>query len=127
MKRMNVGSATLVMVFSVLCLTIFAMITLMTAHNDLTAAQKNADAVRAYYEADAEAAAILAEIRTGTVPDTVEREQGGALAYSVEIDGNQRLVVRLAEKDGKYAVEKWAVEYTGEWETDDTIEVWDGE
>ena len=99
----------------------------MTAHNDLTAARKNADAVRAYYEADAEAAAILAEIRTGTVPDTVEREQGGALAYSVEIDGNQRLVVRLAEKDGKYAVEKWAVEYTGEWETDDTIEVWDGE
>ena len=127
MKRMNVGSATLVMVFSVLCLTIFATITLMTAHNDLIAAQKNADAVHAYYEADAEATAILAEIRAGTMPDTVEREKGGALAYNVEIDGNQRLAIRLAEKDGKYAVEKWAVEYTGEWKADDTIEVWDGE
>ncbi|MBR5228687.1 MAG: hypothetical protein IKV96_02485 [Firmicutes bacterium] len=48
----NIGSASIIMVFVVLCMTIFSVLSLMTAVNEFDTAEKYASSVAAYYEAD---------------------------------------------------------------------------
>ena len=48
----QIGSASIVMIFAVLCLTIFAVLSFQTASHEQRLAQKTADAARAYYRAD---------------------------------------------------------------------------
>ncbi len=55
----HVGSATLVMVFAIICLTIFAVLSVITANNGKKLAEKAADSVTNYYAADGEAVALL--------------------------------------------------------------------
>ena len=48
----NVGSASLAMVFSILCLTVFSVLSLITANNDYKLAEKNSSSLKEYYSAD---------------------------------------------------------------------------
>ena len=48
----GVGSASIVLVFAVLCLTVFSLITLVVAGNDKVLVDAGAKLVTAYYEAD---------------------------------------------------------------------------
>lgn len=51
--KLNVGGATLIMIFAVLCLTIFAALSLATASAESATVNKFADTTSRYYEADA--------------------------------------------------------------------------
>jgi hypothetical protein len=51
-KGMGIGSASLVLIFAVLCLTVFALISLSAAQNDKALADANAALVKAYYETE---------------------------------------------------------------------------
>ncbi len=51
--KLNVGGATLIMIFAVLCLTIFAALALATASAESATVNKFADTTSRYYEADA--------------------------------------------------------------------------
>ena len=48
----NVGSASIVMIFAVLCLTVFSTLSFVTANHERKLAEKSALAVQHYYEAD---------------------------------------------------------------------------
>lgn len=133
---MNIGSATLVMLFSVLCLTIFAVLSVVTAGNAWTMSEKGAEAVTAYYQADTTAVEILDQICTQydgnfslpqSCPSQIELVDGQErLNYWVSIDENQTLWVELAYREGAIQVLHWEVEASGTWEADQTLEIWGG-
>ena len=60
-----VGASSLLVIFSVLCFTAFAMLTLSTVKADERLADASCESVKAYYKADCEAEEILAKLRLG--------------------------------------------------------------
>ena len=82
-----VGGVSLLVVFAVLCLTIFDLLGLATVQADRRLADASAKAVADYYAADSEAQEILARLRTGEMPAGVA-ESNGIYSYTcgIEID-----------------------------------------
>lgn len=58
----NVGGSSILVIFVLLCLTTFATLSMVSANADYKLAQKTAEASVLYYQADAEAEEILAEV-----------------------------------------------------------------
>lgn len=58
----GVGSSSILVIFILLCLTTFATLSMVSANSDLKLTEKMAASTRAYYDADARAELILAEI-----------------------------------------------------------------
>ena len=58
----NVGSASLILIFIVLCLGTFGLLALSSAGNDLDLARRNEAAVAEYYRADGEAEIFLMKV-----------------------------------------------------------------
>lgn len=137
--KVNIGSASIVVVFCVLCLTIFAVLSLITANSEAKLADKSAEAVSAYYAADyvcsEKACAIAEAAKLGTAEDTAAAlgaevcPDGNALliTYSEEISPTQALFVSLSVENGEMQVLQWQACDTDVWTFDDTIEVWDGQ
>lgn len=50
--HLSIGTSSILMIFVVLCLTTFGVLSYVTANADYKLSQKNADAVTAYYKAD---------------------------------------------------------------------------
>ena len=60
-----VGGSSLLVIFAVLCLTVFALLSLSTVRADVRLSEASAQAVSGYYQADCQAEAILARLRSG--------------------------------------------------------------
>lgn len=56
---LNVGGASILVIFVLLCLTTFATLSMVSANADLKLTQRTAQAAREYYEADARAEELL--------------------------------------------------------------------
>lgn len=125
MSFTSVGGSSILTIFAVLCFIIFALLSLSTAKADHVLAKKSVDAVSAYYQADTHAEELLAQIRRGEIPEEV-RQDGDHYYYACPVDENQQLSVEVECRDNEYRIIKWRKEYIGEWEPDDTIDVWDG-
>ena len=69
---LNIGSASIIMIFAILCLTVFSALSLVTSVSEKKTAQRFADETAAYYEADSEAVkiknSIQAAIDEGSTP-----------------------------------------------------------
>lgn len=121
-----VGGSSLLVIFAVLCLTVFALLGLSTVQADRRLSDASAETVRAYYAADVQAEKILAQLREGQVPQGVA-VNGEFYAYVCPISDTQELQVQLRCSDGTWEVLEWKAVSTASWETDDTITVWDGD
>ena len=126
------GGSSLLVIFSVLCLTVFALLSLATVRADDWLSQTSAGGVEAYYAADVRAEEILALLRCGEIPEdgSVEAENtagGIRYAYECPISETQALSV-LVEVRGvnDYTVLRWKAISTADWAPDDSIVVWDG-
>ena len=144
------------MIFAVLCLTVFAVLTLSTSNAEKALADRTASFVAEYYQADTKATKIKARIfdayQNGLFPGrgladsrvaddlTLVAYSNGALDiavrfegervyvnYSCEINEVQDLFVSLKLEGGDVDVLEWRTVYSREWEIDDGIFVWDGE
>ena len=134
----GVGSASIVLVFAVLCLTVFSLITFVVAHNDRVLAEAELKFVMGYYEADALAEQVLAGIleSVGFIPETVlgveiESEwdfelQAYILNYACPISDRKELYVKLSMYENTYDVLNWQMRDTVEWEMDTSLNVWLG-
>ena len=123
------GAVSLVMIFCVLCLVVFTVLTLSTAVRERTLSELTAERAGAYYEADAQAVETVQALRRGETPPEVKitPEDGAALAeFSVPAGGDQSLEVAVRLTDTGCEILRWQTVYTGSWEIDDTIEVWGG-
>lgn len=123
------GGASLLVIFAVLCLTVFALLSLSTVQADIRLADASTQAVIDYYEADAAAEAILARLRGGQVPEGVEQSDGNVYSYSLSIDAGDtqslEVSVRIVDANN-WQVLRWQAVPNGDWEYDDSLNLWDG-
>lgn len=121
-----VGGISLLSAFAVLCLTVFALLCLSTVRADVRLADISAQSVEDYYAADCEAQEILARLRAGERPEGV-RFSKGVYSYTCPISDGRVLEVSVRMDGGEYTVLRWQPVPTEEWESDNMIEVWDGD
>lgn len=148
-NKTSIGSSSLILIFIVLCLATFGLLSLSSARGDWTLAQKNADAVRGYYEADNSGVEFYrmasqkvqkawSELTTGEsfasrmeqeLPDYY-RADTGMIATEIPMERGQALYIELEagldEKD-PLSVKTWKVIHTEEYDIDDSLPVWGGE
>jgi hypothetical protein len=74
-----IGGSSLLVIFAVLCMTVFALLSLRTAQAEKQVADAAAQGVRQYYAADLQAQEIYARLRAG---ETVS----GVTTYTAWID-----------------------------------------
>ena len=120
-----VGASSLLVIFAVLCLTVFALLSISTVRADQRLSEKAAGAVVGYYAADCEAEEILARLRSGERPEGV-KEKNGIYSYSCTISDTQTLAVEVAVDGAEYTILRWQAVSTADWQADDSLPVWDG-
>ncbi len=78
--RANMGTPTLILIFMILCLVTFGMLSLSTAKSEWNLAQRNADSVAEYYRADKEGEVfyqmVLQNSRSGNLGDYYDSQTG---------------------------------------------------
>ncbi len=127
-KRSNipapVGGSSLLVIFSVLCFSVFSMLVLATVKADERLADASFDAVTAYYEADCEAERILGELRAGVVEDGVTQSDT-IYVYQCPVNDTQSLCVAVEVNGADYEIREWKLRETVEWEPEKYIELLD--
>ena len=121
-----VGGSSLLVIFAVLCLTVFALLGLSSVQAGGRLSDASAQAVTAYYEADCRAEEILSTLRQGTVPEGVEQGENGVYAYTCPISDTQTLEVRVRVDGADWTVLRWQAVSTAQWEADESLDLWDG-
>lgn len=132
-----VGGSSLLVVFAVLALTVFALLSLSTVRADARLGDASARAVADYYAADCQAQEVLARLRSGAgAPEGMEMTaqiidyaDGGeeVYTYAVPISETQELQVQVRRRGEDWEVLRWQAAPVGDWNFDDTLSVWDGE
>lgn len=120
-----VGGSSLLVIFSVLCVAIFALMSLTSATNDTRLNEKSVQTIEGYYAADSAAEEILAVLRQGIVPEGV-RLENGVYCYECPISETQLLRVEVVTDGADYEVLRWQAASSVDWTPDDHIKVWDG-
>lgn len=127
-RRMSVpvvGGSSLLVIFAVLCLTVFALLGLSTVQAGTRLSQRTAQAVSDYYGADCRAEEVFSRLRAGEIPAGVTVEQN-VYSYACPISDTQQLRVELRQDAGGWTVLRWQAESTAEWQPENGVDVWDG-
>ena len=133
----GVGSASIVLVFAVLCLTIFSLISFIVTQNTKALVDAEAEFVTGYYRADSRAELILAELlNSGTIPTQIQGidiniEQDNDLesniinfVYPIYDTDYKDLFVRVSLGEKSYSVLSWRVIDNAEWEAAGSFNLW---
>lgn len=145
--KTNIGSSSLILIAIILCLVTFGFLSVSTSKSSWKLAEKNANAVKAFYRADAQgeaflqtadrtAAAIWCE--TADVQDRKAKlkeqlkdfyiEESGVFQTDIPMNFDQVLHIELQFDDqGQYQILNWMVYNQDIFEIDDSIPVWLGE
>ena len=76
-----IGGSSLLVIFAVLCLTVFALLGFSTVQADKRLSDISAEAVSDYYAADCQAEEIFALLRSGQIPDDVSTDGNVAICH----------------------------------------------
>ena len=120
-----VGGSSLLVIFAVLCLTVFSLLALSTVQAGGRLSQTTARAVAGYYEADCRAEEIFARLRAGEMPAGVTQTVD-LYFYTCPISDTRQLVVELQKGVEGWRVLCWQAQSTADWEIDQGLELWDG-
>lgn len=112
------GASSIMVVFAVLCMAVFAVLALSTALADERLSEASKDSIVAYYEADAAAEEKLAELRTENI--------NGTERFGVNITDKRRLEVEVNLSGNNYDILRWQSVYSDDWEADETLDLWQG-
>ena len=107
-----------------LCLVVFALLSLSTVQAERRTSTASMQAAADYYSADLEAQKIFARLRSGEEIPGVQRPDG-SYAYACTISEGQMLVVELEKTDTAWRILRWQ-SVAEEGKIDDTLPVWDG-
>lgn len=121
-----VGGSSLLTIFAVLCLTVFALLSLSTVRANGRLSDRAAQTVSDYYAADCRAQEILSRLRAGQMPEGVVRT-GDACSYACPISDSQTLMVEVAVDGHDFRILRWQAVSTQPWQVEDELPVWDGE
>lgn len=150
----NIGITSVVLIFVMLCLLTFSVLSVVSARADLSLSQKSARRTTAYYESYNSAVEILKEIvacidsqRDQTdetlyfqnIKEQLDGENGISfsddqhLSYSVSLDSEQMLTVSLTlsftpfENGNYYRIDMWKTISTHKWNSDSDLPVLNSE
>lgn len=149
--KVNIGLTSLILIFIILCLATFSLLSLSSARGDQSLALRSAQAVTEYYRADAEGEKWLKQadaiLQKETVIGTTSQEEIQALAKKVasqlgcsidettgyistdiSMERGQALHIDLAltGDENRYEVRSWYVYDSGNYKIDDSMPVWGG-
>ena len=113
------GATSLMVIFAVLCLAVFSVLTLSTVLADSRLEATANKSVAAYYRADAAAEETLSELR--------QNGEEGIHEYSVPVSDTQCLDVCVKLTGDEAEVLRWQLVYSDQWKLNDSLEVWNGE
>lgn len=121
-----VGGSSLLVIFGVLCLTVFALLSVSSVQAQQRLGDASRAAVTGYYAADCQAEELLAALRRGEIPQGVTCE-GDIYSYACPISPTQTLAVEVRVNGEDYTVLRWQAVATEQWQADDRRPVWDGQ
>ncbi|MGN0372623.1 MAG: hypothetical protein ACI4F3_07400 [Enterocloster sp.] len=146
-SRVNIGAASLILIFIVLCLSTFSLLALSSARGDLSLEMRSGEAVRAYYRADSEGQRWLSQT-DAVLREEMERnrdeslcsrrikerlgdaydEEAGLISADILMDRGMALHIDLALVWGRerYEIRSWYVYDREAYEIDSSMQVWDG-
>ena len=145
MKRnehgIGIGNALILLIFMVVTLTVFSVLTLLTANDEESRTQTLTQSSFAYYEADFRATKKLGEI-SAVVENAFSEDdlidalpaigvnakvsaKGVVLSFSEKIDEKRELFVELIVTDGNVTVTSWKT-IGQQADYDNELNVWDG-
>ncbi len=125
MRPPLVGGSSLLVVFAILCLTVFALLGFSTVQADQRLSDASADVVKNYYAADLQAETILAQLRNGDVPDGIV-EENGVYSYVCPMSETQELQVQVRIDGRTWEILRWQTVSTATWDEEEPLSVWDG-
>lgn len=120
-----VGGSSLLVIFAVLTLSVFALLSLSTVQAEKRLSDAAAQSVTAYYDADRQAEEVFARLRNGETVEGVTRNEN-TYSYRCYISENQYLAVELKAADGTWQVLRWQSIASPEPIKESTLPVWDG-
>ncbi len=121
------GGSSLLVIFTVLCLTVFAVLNLSTVLSKKGMSDKAAASVKEYYEAECKAEEVIAGLRAGNVPDFVEKD-GEIYSFEYPVGEDKKLDVKVKiESEDNVKVLCFKETSTAPWENDDSLVLWDEE
>ena len=115
----NIGTSFMLVIFILLCMVIFAVLSLSSALKDYDYTKQKANRTTAYYEACNEAEKIYAKIEE-------ENHREDSIVYSLPINENEQLQVTLkrqSDAENNYYIDSWLQISTQEWTADPTLPV----
>ena len=134
----SMGVSSIIAILVILLLVVFSILALTTARADLLLSQKSSDSIKAYYDADAAAEEMMAEISRAIAGGpgwqrvlenegcTLTSGAGGMfISYTISIDEYRNLNVELfADADGRLKRLLWQVTPAKEWIPDESINLY---
>ena len=126
----NIGSASLILIFIVLCLGTFGLLSLTSANNDLELAKRNAAAVSGYYRADGEGEAFRMKAYLKEALGEAYRSEEDLAETEIAMESGQALSIKLKilwDGPERTRVCQWTVYNREEYEIDQDMPVWAGE
>ena len=133
-RKANIGSSSLILIFIVLCLVTFSVLSLGNAKREDALSRRSADSVQEYYRADAAGEAFLQladqALLKGDKDSLMSYLQSASGTYCTDVAMNagQALRVELALdwEQKTYQVLSWKVYHQEDYEIDQSIPVWSG-
>lgn len=119
-----IGGSSLLVIFAVLCLTVFALLSLSTVQAEKRMADAAVEAVTDYYAADLQAQEVFARLRAGETVSGVLAD-GDLYRYSCTVSQHQVLEVTLEKEGDTWHIRRWQVRADQE-EISETLPVWNG-
>lgn len=146
-NKVSIGASSLILIFIVLCMATFGLLSLSSAQGDLKLAMRNAQAVERFYEAEAAGQRWMKEVdrvlmeemgegKDSTqcsllikerLGDIYDRETG-LITADIPMDSGRSLHIELALMCGleRYEINSWYVYQSDEYEIDSAMPVWGG-
>lgn len=145
----NIGSSMLLVIFLILCLVMFATLSVTTARSNYLLSQREAqrltdktaadsasaeileqlDALLTKAGTDAASASVTAVTSAGDVTVTIQKQADGhlQLSWKIPYSDSQALAVTAdlpdTEKPQDYTITRWQTVQTADWTATDTIPV----
>lgn len=135
----NVGSASIIMVFAVLCLTIFSVLSFTTSSSDLRLSQRASKSISDYYLAEYRAEDKVLQIsnqvkKDGNL-DSLKALSGEisknssefTFSFTEPVDDRRMILVELAfDKNNDITITRWNLLSSSDWIPDNSMDVWSG-
>lgn len=145
---LGVGYVSVMLIFAIICLTIFAVLSFKAAMSTDSFNERSGDFLRQYYAADTQAKETLSKLNdrmqaargsmffaeefqaaASELDGVTVKQKADGFSASYEIPINDRQVLAVAihfDNDGKYSIEQWQNrDVSGETE-ESHLNVWDG-